>query len=98
MGVINRIDLNSVEELIKKIVSISSEIKLLQDEIEDVLIHTKENEKLFSDGKISKDVYKENKTKLKSEMNELRKKVKGKIVEALKIVENGEKIIEANRI
>ncbi|MEM5790473.1 MAG: hypothetical protein QXP77_00220 [Candidatus Aenigmatarchaeota archaeon] len=98
MGVIKRIDLNSIEEILKKIIGASSELKLLQDEMEDVFSHLSENEKLFSNGKISKDVYNENKARLKNEANELKKKLKEKIAEAIKILENGRKIIEANRI
>ncbi|GEM_PF-5949571 len=98
MGVINRIELNSIEDLIKEIISISSQIKLIQDEAEDVLVHLEENKRLFSEGKISKDVFKDNKQRLKSEIAELKKRFNQEAEKISKVIEDLKKILESNKI
>ncbi len=98
MEVIKKIDLSSIEEFMKEIVASSSQIKLLQEELEDVILHANENEKLFSAGKISKEVYKKNKARLVKEKNQLRKKINVELSKLIKIINETKKLMEANRI
>lgn len=98
MGVINKIDLGSIENFVKEIIASASQVKLLQDELEDVLLHASDNEKLFSAGKISKEIYKENKLRLRKEKSQLRKKINDELRKLVGIINETKKLIEANRI
>jgi hypothetical protein len=98
MTVVKKINLNAVEEFVKNMIKASLNIKLLQDELEDVILQLKDNEKYLSRGDISLDVYKENKSMLEKNKKEILSKINEAIRDALSIAKNGKALIEMNRI
>jgi NCAIR mutase (PurE)-related protein len=98
MSVIKRIDLDFINEFIKNIVGVSSQIKLFQEELEDVILQMRENKNYFSTGKISKEIYERNKIILEKEKEKLSSRIDEEIERGLKIIKEAKLVFEENRI
>ncbi len=98
MGIIKVIRLNDVEDDLKEIVGLSFQIKLFQEEYEDVLNQSKTTKSSLSSGNISKDVYNRNRAILEKEMKRLVGKINDTVEKMKKVSENTQKTIRENTI
>lgn len=98
MPIIRRIDLNFIKKFVDDTIKLISQIKLFQEELEDVTIQINENEKYFSEGKISKDVFEANKKMLEKERLEVSLKIEKLAERISKIIKRAKSKIEENKI
>jgi ElaB/YqjD/DUF883 family membrane-anchored ribosome-binding protein len=98
MRLIKKINLKPIREFTEKIVEISSNIRLLQEELENILSYASELEKFFSAGKLSKETFETNKTMLKKEKVRVSSKLNQAIDKALKLIKKTRLVIEESRI
>jgi septal ring factor EnvC (AmiA/AmiB activator) len=83
--VIQKINTDEVENILKNIDEKSVQIKMLQESLDRVNENLKLNEKDFKVGKISMEIYRDIKTNLEKEMKPLEIKI-DKIKEEIKVI------------
>jgi len=98
MGIINNINLKELELSIRKAVCTSLDIRLLQEQLEDVVNYIKANENYLKNGKISKEIYKENKIKLEKNKKSLVTKINSNITICIQDVKKAKNLIVVNKI
>jgi hypothetical protein len=75
VGIIKNIKIDSIEDCIKDIVRFSFQIRLYQQEYEDVIKQKKEDRKRLSSGNIPRDMYLKNESTLEAERKRLALKI-----------------------
>jgi hypothetical protein len=98
LGIIKNINLNEIESNLKEIVGLSFQIKLFEEEYEDVANQLKTSKANFSSGGISRDVYNKNKTMLENESKRLIKKINETVERTKNFNGNVQKTIKENVI
>jgi uncharacterized membrane protein YfhO len=96
--VIKRINLNKIESFLKNISEKSTQIRMFQQEIENININLKDNKSDFTSGRISNEVYKDIKINLEKEKKILEDKINKIIGNFLVNSEKLQKIIDDNKI
>lgn len=92
-----KIELNKIQELTKKIFEVSSEISLVQEELENLLSLIDKNSTEYQKGKISKEMFESNEKRLKKESALRIKKINNLVSEALKFLKIIEKEIKSQK-
>jgi hypothetical protein len=98
VGIIKNIKLDSIEECIKDIVRFSFQIKLFQEEYDDVLKQKKEDRGRIASGNIPKDVYRKNEASLENERLRLAAKINQTVDKIGKTKEAILKLVKQNQI
>ncbi|MEM5879068.1 MAG: hypothetical protein QXU74_01065 [Candidatus Aenigmatarchaeota archaeon] len=98
MTLINKINLGDIHMNVRKIINLGFDIRLLQEQLEDVINYISSNKKYLKSGKISKDMYEENEMKLEENKKILIDKINKKIDLLVKIAEKSKEVIGANKI
>ena len=98
MGIIKGIKLSSIEECLKEVTGMSFQIRLFQEEYEDVINQTKSNKKNLAQGSIPKDVYEKNLGILESEKKRLKGRINETIRRARSVNEKVRSLADSNRI
>jgi ElaB/YqjD/DUF883 family membrane-anchored ribosome-binding protein len=98
METVNKIDLELIQKNTKKVHEISSEIKLLQESLDDVLTAIDTNSKEYDKGKISRNTFKNNEAKLKKNGSRLIKKINECVSVGLDFIDEIIKQIELQMI
>ncbi|MFH0929003.1 MAG: hypothetical protein V1818_01450 [Candidatus Aenigmatarchaeota archaeon] len=88
------IDLKNIDEMVRKIFENSFEISLLQDELESMLNAIYRNSAEFERGKLSRNAFKTNETKMKRRSVGIIKSVKGLIKTNIDLLVNMKSDIE----
>ncbi|MBN2202772.1 MAG: hypothetical protein JW700_01105 [Candidatus Aenigmarchaeota archaeon] len=94
MSVVKKIKLNSIENGLEEIVSLSSRIKISQEELLFLDTKIKENTKAFSEGALSESRYKGKEKSLQKERKKLEKNINFEIKRAIRKIEAVKKVIE----
>jgi len=98
MGIIKGIRLGDIEKCLKETVELSFQMKMIQEEYEDVLNQIKANKKSLSSGRIPRDVFGNNYKVLEKEKKRLTLKI-NTVAEKMKAVnDRTTKIVKENRI
>ncbi|MEM5790472.1 MAG: hypothetical protein QXP77_00215 [Candidatus Aenigmatarchaeota archaeon] len=92
-----KIELNKIQELTKKIFEASSEISLVQEELENLLSLIDKNSIEYQKGKISKEMFESNEKRLKKESALRIKKINNLVSGALKFLKMIEKEIRSQK-
>ena len=98
MGIIKNIKLDSIEECIKDVVRFSFQIRLYQQEYDDVTKQKKEDRKRLSSGNIPRDLYLKNESTLEAERKRLALKINQTADRIGSINEAMLKLVRQNRI
>jgi hypothetical protein len=98
VGIINVIKLGNIEECLKDIVGLSFQIRLFQEEYQDVAKQIKDNKARFSSGNIPKDVFGKNQNLLEGEKKRLTGRINESIEKMGKVNSELLKLIRQNRI
>jgi hypothetical protein len=98
LGIIKNIKLDSIEECIKDIVRFSFQIRLYQQEYEDVVKQKKEDRRRLSSGNIPRDLYLKNESTLDAERKRLASKINQTTDRIGKINDAMLKLVRQNRI
>lgn len=88
---LKKVDLEAIENSLNKILEISAQTRLFQDQLENSLGYERENEEFFREGKISKKVYEKNKAKIEKEKKMLSSKIDANVLllqENTSLIEN----------
>lgn len=96
--VIKKINKDEIESYLKNISEGITQIKLLQEEIENLNNNLKNNKSDFLSGKISREIYKDIKINLDKEKKDLTNKTNKTINNVLILSEELSKIISNNKI
>ena len=92
-----KINLEQMQEASRRIFEISSEIHLLQDELENLLSLIDKNSLEYQKGKISREVFESNEKRLKKESALRIKKINQLVKEGLELLKKAEKEIKAQK-
>jgi len=92
-----KINLEQIQEASRRIFEISSEIHLLQDELENLLSLIDKNSLEYQKGKISREVFESNEKRLKKESALRIKKINQLVKEGLELLKKAEKEIKAQK-
>ena len=92
-----KINLEQIQEASRRIFKISSEIHLLQDELENLLSLIDKNSLEYQKGKISREVFESNEKRLKKESALRIKKINQLVKEGLELLKKAEKEIKAQK-
>jgi len=98
MGLINKIDLNAIQANIRETVSRALDIRLLEEQLEDVINYIEANKKYLNNGKISKAIYEENKIKLEKNRKLLILKINRMIKNGVRSAKKAQDFIKVNKI
>ncbi|MEM5869915.1 MAG: hypothetical protein QXR09_01975 [Candidatus Aenigmatarchaeota archaeon] len=98
MTLINKINLNDIHANVRKIINLTFDIRLLQDQLEDVINYISSNKKYLESGKISKEMYEENQLKLEEGKKILIEKINKKVELLVKVAEKSKQLIGSNKI
>jgi Na+/phosphate symporter len=93
-----KINLEQIQKNTKEIHEISSQISLLQEELEDSLTAIDRNSLDYQKGKISKEVFESNEKKIKIESAKKIKRIGELITNGLKLLEKIKKEIQAQKL
>ncbi|HKZ45621.1 MAG TPA: hypothetical protein VJ343_02855 [archaeon] len=88
---IRKIDIDSIEKYLKAIVETSSQTRLMQDQLENVLANLESNESHFKILGISKVIYNENKERFEKEKRSLSSEIAKSVKKVLNNVNALEK-------
>jgi len=83
-----KLNLVFIQDKVKTFQEISSEIRITQEQLEDMLSLIDSNTLDFNKGKISKEVFQENDNKLRKESKELIKKINSLVDAGIEIMES----------
>jgi len=92
-----KVNLEQIQEASRRIFEISSEIHLLQDELENLLSLIDKNSLEYQKGKISREVFESNEKRLKKESALRIKKINQLVKEGLELLKKAEKEIKAQK-
>ncbi len=98
MGIIKRINLNSIEDSLEEIAGLSFQAKFFQEQQKVIMEQIKLNKSSFSSGSISKYVYNKNKIILEDEEKKMIGKINKTISKIQRVNDNLQKIIKEYRI
>lgn len=98
MGIINKINLNELQADIRELVSTSLDIRLMQEQFEDVINYIEVNEDYFKNGKISKEIHEENKEKLEKNKKLLISKIDSTIASCVQVAKKAQNLVKVNKI
>ena len=98
MGIIKKINLNSIEDSLEEINGLTFQTKFLQEQHKVVMEQMKLNKTSFSSGNISKDIYNKNKVILEGERKKLNAKINETIGKIQKVNDSLQKVVKEYRI
>jgi len=98
VGIIKKINLNSIEDSLEEINGLTFQTKFLQEQHKVVMEQMKLNKTSFSSGNISKYVYNKNKIILDGERKKLTKKINEAVEKVQKVNDTMQKIMKEYRI
>jgi len=92
------INLEEMQKNTKKFYEICSDISILQRELDEMLVAIEKNSADFEKGKISKDLFSYNESRMKKESAKLIKKINGMIDEGVSLISKINKEVESQKI
>jgi len=98
MTVVEKINLNEIEDFLKVVSEEATQIKILQDELRDINENLDSNKNDFSSGKISKEMYKDTEKSLLKQKKILTNKINKIIENILLLLEELASFLSKNKI
>jgi ribosomal protein L18E len=93
-----KINLEKIQEKTKRIYGISSEISLLQEELENLITAIDKNSSEYQRGNISRDIFETNEKKLKKRSAMKIRKINKLVEEGIKLLEKMENELTSQKV